>query len=120
MNQMYYPSGYQPYPSLYIPSAHIKGGPLAPGIRGVVYFYDVAGGTEVCTYVEGLPPFQPAVGDQPPIGPFGYHIHEYGTCEVGDPNEPFMAAGEHWNPDNQPHGYVSSLFFFRLLLLSIT
>jgi Cu-Zn family superoxide dismutase len=23
---------------------------------------------------------------------------------VGDPEDPFMDAGSHWNPDNQPHG----------------
>jgi Cu-Zn family superoxide dismutase len=23
---------------------------------------------------------------------------------VGDPENPFLAAGEHWNPDDQPHG----------------
>lgn len=111
MNQMH-PSfspgawwpGYQSYPTMYIPSAYIKGGPLAPNLKGIVYFYDVAGGTEVCTYIEGLPPYQPAQGDQAPIGPFGFHIHENDTCAVGDPTDPFMAAGGHWNPDNQPHG----------------
>ncbi len=76
-------------------------GPLAPDISGTVTFHNVPGGTVVSVEVEGLPPYQP--GD-PPIGPFGFHIHEHGICEVGDPANPFAAAGGHWNPDNQPHG----------------
>lgn len=84
--------------------AVIRGGPLAPQITGVVYFFDVPGGTWVYVDVTGLPPYQPARGDRPPIGPHGFHIHEYGNCEVGDPGNPFQAAGEHWNPYNQPHG----------------
>lgn len=76
-------------------------GPLAPDISGTVSFRNVPDGTVVSVEVEGLPPYQP--GD-PPIGPFGFHIHEYASCELGDPANPFTAAGGHWNPDNQPHG----------------
>ncbi|SCZ05891.1 superoxide dismutase family protein [Alkaliphilus peptidifermentans] len=90
--------------------AKIKGGPLAPHINGMVYFIDVPGGTEVCINVSGLPPYQPATKDKDPIGPHGFHIHEVGICEVGDPKEPFQSAGEHWNPDNQPHGNHASDF----------
>ena len=84
--------------------AYIKGGPLQPEIRGFVRFKNVPGGTIVYVEVQGLPPYQPAQDGQPPIGPHGFHIHEFGNCEVGDPENPFQAAGEHWNPDNQPHG----------------
>lgn len=84
--------------------AYIRGGPLAPAIRGVVRLVGVDGGTEICIEVDGLPPYRPANGRQNPIGPHGFHIHEVGRCEVGDPNDPFLAAGGHWNPDNQPHG----------------
>lgn len=84
--------------------AYINGGPLAPTIRGVVTFQDVPGGTIVSVNITGLPPYRPAMENQPPIGPHGFHIHENGTCEIGDPNDPFQAAGEHWNPYNQPHG----------------
>ena len=38
------------------------------------------------------------------MGPHGFHIHENGACEIGDPAEPFKAAGGHWNPENEPHG----------------
>lgn len=84
--------------------AKIYGGPLAPHIRGIVWFIEVPGGTEVCVEVYGLPPYQPARDDNPPIGPHGFHLHEFGICEIGDPKNPFTAAGGHWNPDNQPHG----------------
>lgn len=85
-------------------SAVIKGGPLAPSLSGIVYFTDVSSGVQVCVSVRGLPNYKPGTGNQPPIGPHGFHIHQFGNCEVGDPNDPFKAAGEHWNPDNQPHG----------------
>ena len=84
--------------------AIIRGGPLAPQIRGAVRFKDVPGGTWVSVKVTGLPPYRPATNGEDPIGPHGFHIHEFGTCRVGDPQDPFQAAGEHWNPDNQPHG----------------
>jgi len=84
--------------------ANIKGGPLAPDINGYVIFRDVPGGCEVCTEVWGLPPYKPAKNGKPPVGPHGFHIHEFGNCEAGDPSSPFKKAGEHWNPTKQPHG----------------
>ncbi|WP_035269303.1 superoxide dismutase family protein [Desulfitibacter alkalitolerans] len=84
-------------------AARIHGGPLRPQIRGIVTFQDVPGGTNVCGEIRGLPPFQRIPGE-PPIGPHGFHIHEFGTCVIGDPTDPFQAAGGHWDPDNQPHG----------------
>lgn len=85
-------------------AAEITGGPLAPEIRGSVVFTDVPGGTEVFVEVSGLPPYRPAEGENPPVGPFGFHLHENGSCAVGDAADPFTAAGQHWNPTNQPHG----------------
>lgn len=85
-------------------SAVIKGGPLASQISGVVYFTDVPGGTMVCVSVTGLPEYSPAPDGGAPIGPHGFHIHRLGSCEIGDPSDPFKAAGEHYNPTNQPHG----------------
>lgn len=84
--------------------ANILGGPLALQINGVVYLREVNGGTEVKVKVSGLPNYAPAKKGMQPIGPHGFHIHENGDCEIGDPNDPFQAAGGHWNPDNQPHG----------------
>lgn len=84
--------------------AEIRGGPLAPEISGTVWFHDTVGGTWVSAYITGLPDYQPAQPGQSPIGPFGFHLHEYGCCEIGDPENPFLAAGGHWNPTGQPHG----------------
>ena len=84
--------------------AKIAGGPDYPGIIGVVSFRNVPGGTEVCANIAGLPQYQPAKNGKQPIGPFGFHIHEHGDCNVGEPSKPFEAAGGHWNPTNQPHG----------------
>ena len=84
--------------------AIIKGGPLAPSIRGFVVFTDVPGGTEVYTEISGLPSFMPAQVGRPQVGPFGFHIHQNGDCTVGNPLDPFKGAGGHWNPTNQPHG----------------
>lgn len=82
----------------------MKGGPLAPNLEGYVLFTEVPGGTIVYANIKGLPPFHPGDEDTDPIGPHGFHIHEFGTCKIGDPKDPFQAAGEHWNPTNQPHG----------------
>lgn len=84
--------------------AEIRGGPLAPNLYGVVTFKEVVNGTEVYIEVWGLPPYKPAENNKPPIGPHGFHIHENGNCQIGDPENPFQAAGGHWNPTNQPHG----------------
>jgi Cu-Zn family superoxide dismutase len=84
--------------------AQITGGPIRPELYGNVIFIDIPGGTEVQVQIYGLPPYQPASNGKQPIGPFGFHIHELGNCEIGDPSEPFQKAGGHWNPTNQPHG----------------
>lgn len=93
-------------------SANLRGGPLAPGLTGTVLFKSVPGGTQVVAEVRGLPAYQPAQGDRPPIGPHGFHIHQNGDCCVGDPYDPFQAAGGHWNPDNQPHGNHAATFLY--------
>ena len=84
--------------------AQVRGGPLAPQLRGTVTFTEVAGGVWVAAVVEGLPAYRPGGEGRNPIGPHGFHIHERGDCSVGDPAKPFEAAGGHWNPTGQPHG----------------
>ncbi|MFJ9501317.1 superoxide dismutase family protein [Brevibacillus centrosporus] len=84
--------------------AEIQGGPLAPNLHGYIAFLDVPYGTEVFVEVSGLPAYRPASGDHPPIGPFGFHLHDNSSCAVGDPQDPFQSAGSHWNPTDQPHG----------------
>lgn len=81
--------------------ARICGGPLDPDIRGWVWFTPAPGGSWVTVRVSGLPPYQPG---EDPVGPHGFHIHENGSCQIGDPENPFQSAGGHWNPTDQPHG----------------
>ena len=90
--------------NIYYAEARLTGGPLAPQIRGTVRFYAVMGGTWVCVEVNGLPEYRPATSSTPPIGPFGFHLHQNASCQVGEPANPFQGAGGHWNPTNQPHG----------------
>ncbi len=84
--------------------ADLHGGPLAPGLRGIVRFYEVPNGVDVYAYVSGLPPYQPSGPRGEPIGPHGFHIHAFGDCAISDPRDPFQEAGGHWDPDHQPHG----------------
>ena len=90
--------------SEYVIGAYVNGGPLAPGINGVVLFEMVMGGTQVSATFYGLPEYQPEENESDPIGPLGFHLHEYGDCNIEDPDSPFEAAGDHWNPTNEPHG----------------
>ncbi len=107
VSHAFYSPGPAPYDMYRVPDrafARIKGSSLAPNLKGFVVFTDVSGGTEVYVEVHGLPPHQPGTAGRQPIGPHGFHIHTNGSCQVGDPANPFQAAGEHWNPTNQPHG----------------
>jgi Cu-Zn family superoxide dismutase len=80
--------------------ARVKGGPLAPGLSGVIEFRRFGEGTLVYARVSGLRPG----------GFHGLHLHELGDCAVGDPANPFLAAGNHWNPTGQPHpGHAGDL-----------
>lgn len=97
----YWPS--TPRSRVRMAEAEIRGGPLAPQIRGLVRFTPVQGGTWVSISVTGLPPSQPATAGRAPIGPHGFHVHVTGSCAVGDPTRPFEGAGGHWNPTNRPH-----------------
>ncbi len=83
--------------------AEIMGGPLAPNINGTVSFYPAHNGTLVVAEIYNLPRTALATPQTPPIGPFGFHIHEGSTCEVGDSADPFQAAGSHYNPTGMPH-----------------
>ena len=84
--------------------AHLRGGPLRPQIRGTAWFFSENNDTYLVVRVDGLPRYLPGSDRKDPIGPFGFHIHSGRSCEVGDPDTPFLAALEHYNPDNHPHG----------------
>lgn len=81
--------------------ARIRGGPLAPQLEGTVRFRPAPGGTLAAVSVSGLPAYRPG---SPPIGPHGFHLHEVGSCRVGNPGDPFQDAGGHFNPTGAPHG----------------
>lgn len=84
--------------------AQFTGSIYAPNLTGNIFFHSVQGGTEVYVEVWGLPLYQPATNGNAPISPFGFHIHEYGVCEIEDPMNPYESAGSHYNPNKQPHG----------------
>lgn len=94
----------QLYPSSNMAFSQIIGGPLAPGLNGMVWFTDAAGGVNVYVTVNGLPNYRPAGNGMPQVGPHGFHIHEYGDCSPGTAEDPFPGTGGHWNPTNQLHG----------------
>ena len=78
--------------------AQIKGGPLAPCIKGTVYLYQLEDGVYVKAYITGIP----SVNNQTSAF-HGFHIHEVGDCSVGNANDPFTAAKSHYNPTNVEH-----------------
>lgn len=84
--------------------AIVRGGEQYPDIRGYVLFHEIPTGTIVEVHFDGLPEYSPPTENQLQIGPFGFHIHEHGTCDPHAPNQPFSTAGTHYNPTNQPHG----------------
>ena len=83
--------------------AEMMGGPLAPKINGTVSFYAAHSGTLVVAEIYNLPQIAPGTEKTPPIGPFGFHIHEGSTCDVGNSEDPFQSAMGHYNPTGQPH-----------------
>ena len=84
--------------------AKITSSPLAPKLKGKVLFRDVTGGVEICIEVTGLPHYKAKTDTTSQVGPHGFHLHINGNCEIGDKDNPFLLAGEHFNPKNQPHG----------------
>lgn len=82
--------------------ASLKGGPLAPNLRGQILLYQLTDGVYIRAYIVGIPTTT-STGEKADF--HGFHIHEFGNCTVGDPANPFTAAGGHWNPTNQPHPF---------------
>ena len=71
--------------------AQIKGGDLAPDVRGTVKFYQRGGCVLVVADIRGLPNNN--------TGFFGFHIHEGAGCGGAD----FSDSKGHYNPDGTPH-----------------
>jgi superoxide dismutase, Cu-Zn family len=64
-------------------------------VNGTVTFSNTEVGVTVSANVEGLPP----------TSAHGFHIHEFGDCSAADAS----SAGDHFNPDDQPHGAPDSM-----------
>jgi Cu-Zn family superoxide dismutase len=78
------------------------GSDLSPDLRGTVRIYSAPGGSVVEARLRGLPAESLPTAN-PQIGPFGFHIHAGTACGDSSGPSPFAAAGEHYNPTNQPH-----------------
>lgn len=78
--------------------AEIKGSEKHSEISGIVYFYDVYGGTIVMAEIYGLPD----VEDQETGKFFAFHIHEGADCG-SDGSDAFSDAGMHYNPEHKAH-----------------
>ncbi|KRQ87877.1 Superoxide dismutase [Cu-Zn] precursor [Caloramator mitchellensis] len=82
--------------------AKIKGSSDYPQIFGWVFFYQTEQGVYVLADILGLPDYKIDEKTKRPIGPHGFHIHEFGNCEEN--YDAFIKTGGHYNPTNQPHG----------------
>ena len=78
--------------------AKIKGGPLGPCIKGMIYLYQLEDGVYIKAYITGIPNINNQTSSF-----HGFHIHEVGDCSVGDENNPFTAAKGHYNPTKVDH-----------------
>jgi Cu-Zn family superoxide dismutase len=78
--------------------AKIKGSDKYPKVNGTASFYPTFGGTLVVAEVFGLPTEKEKCSN----GIFAFHIHE-GTQCTGNANDPFAAAGGHYNPEGCEH-----------------
>lgn len=83
--------------------ALVRGSADYPQLLGVVAFSPRGSGTMVDAEITGLPIYEPAKNGAPPVGPFGFHIHEHGDCAPHSDGA-FSQTGGHYNPDSQPHG----------------
>lgn len=83
-----------------VSSATLNGSGQYPDITGTVRFYRAAQGALVVAEVFNLPD-----------GPFhAFHLHEGGACGSGAGEDPFAAAGTHYNPTDQQHPYHAGDF----------
>ena len=78
--------------------AEVKGSDQYPEIHGMVYFFDVYGGTIVMAEIYGLPDEE----SQETGEFFAFHIQEGKDCR-GDGKEAFPDAGKHYNPEHKEH-----------------
>lgn len=82
--------------------ADLKGGPMAPSLKGRILLYQLSDGVYIRTYIIGIPT-RTTTGQKTTF--HGFHIHDISNCTVGDFSHPFMTSGSHWNPTNEPHPF---------------
>ncbi|MPQ44747.1 superoxide dismutase family protein [Clostridium tarantellae] len=87
--------------------AIIKGGPLAPSICGKALLYQLKDGVYIRVYITGIPANDVDLNRGKMFSNtfHAFHIHELGNCTVGNPKDPFLAAGGHWNIEGNPHEF---------------
>lgn len=78
--------------------AQVKGSEQYPEIHGMIYFFEVYGGTVVMAELYGLPDEE----NQESGEFFAFHIHEGKDCG-GNGGEPFPDVGMHYNPEHKDH-----------------
>lgn len=83
--------------------ANILGNFLAPKLKGRIEFFPWLNGTLLKIEIANMPLNKQGSEGKPPIGPFGFHIHEGDSCD--DPNEKFQKAKGHYNPTNTIHPF---------------
>ena len=72
--------------------ARMEGGPDAPGLSGLVRFYQERGSVLVVAEIRGVP-------NTGKTGFLGFHVHEGGSCS----GEGFPGTGSHYAPEADPH-----------------
>lgn len=70
----------------------------AGGPSGQIEFVETDGAVEIRYNLSGFPG----------AGPFGFHVHENGSCAPDSAGTPGGAAGGHFNPMASPHGAPDS------------
>ena len=76
--------------------ANLIGGPLAPNLEGDIFLYQLENGVYIRAFIKGIPPSTAS-------NFYGFHIHQTGDCAIGDSTNPFVAAGDHFNPTDEAH-----------------
>lgn len=76
--------------------ANIKGSIPYPSITGIVKFFEKGNGTIVRLEVKGLP-------KKNKNNFFGFHIHEFGTCNDKNDDGSFLDAGSHFDLRENNH-----------------
>ena len=89
--------------------AVLIGGPLAPRINGMVRFKDVPGGWRSLSTWRVFLLINPH-GGPAARRPARLSHPRKGDCTVGDPANPFTAAGPHWNRITSPTGTTPAIF----------